>query len=155
MKQILIGFFLTGALFITVAITSCGDDPVVDNNYTLSGNANGSQETPPVTTAANGTLSGTYNASTNTLQYAITWTGLSGAATAIHFHGPAVAGASASPIHDLFSQIIANGTSGSAGGSIIIADTTEAHLLNGKIYYNIHTGANPNGEIRGQVQATQ
>src|SRR5438874_2043490 len=65
------------------------------STYALSGKASGAQETPSNTTSGTATLSGTYNASTNMLQYNISWTGLTGAATAMHFHGPAAMGISA------------------------------------------------------------
>src|SRR5688572_28359395 len=77
------------------------DDDVDDTTYTLSGSASGSQEVPAVTTTATGTLTGSYNANTNTLNYTINWTGLSGVANAIHFHGPALVGVSAGVIHPL------------------------------------------------------
>jgi hypothetical protein len=143
------------ALAMASFISSCDkddDDNMNDQMYTISGNANGAQETPPVTTAATGTLSGTYNAGTNMLTYTINWTGLSGNVTAAHFHGPAVAGVAANPIVTI--TIGTNGTSGSTTGSVTLADSTESHLLNGKLYYNLHTTLNPNGEIRGQVTAS-
>ena len=158
MKRINSFLFFLVVSFAAFSILSCDDSNNgggSNSNYVISGNASGSQETPPVTTGATGTLSGTYNKDNNTLQYTITWTGLSGTVVAMHFHGPAAVGFSAPPIHDIASQIITNGTSGSAGGTLILHDTTEAHLLNGKLYYNLHTVANPNGEIRGQVLASQ
>ena len=120
--------------------------------YTVSGNASGGQEVPAVTTTATGTLSGSYNATRNMLTYNISWTGLSGVITAAHFHGPAMSGASAGPIHDI--TIGTNGITGSTSGTITIADSTEAHLLAGRLYFNLHTALNVNGEIRGQVAAT-
>lgn len=142
------------ALSMACIVVSCDkdDDDVVDKTYTLSGAATGAQEVPAVTTNATGTLSGSYNERTNMLTYNIAWTGLSGNISAAHFHGPALAGANASPIHDIV--IGTNGTSGSTSASITLHDTTEAHLLNGRLYYNLHTTLRPNGEIRGQVTAT-
>ncbi len=137
---------------ISLLVIACEKEDDVNENgqsYTLSGNASGNQEVPPVSTSASAILTGTYNRETNALTYSINWTGLSGTATAIHFHGPAPLGMSAADIHGL--TIITNGVSGSAAGSLVIADSTESHLLDGKIYYNIHTVLNPAGEIRGQV----
>lgn len=141
---------VAGAL-ILVACNKDNDD--VDNDYTISGNASGSQEVPSFATTATGSLNGTYNAETNLLTYSITWTGVSGNLTMAHFHGPALVGVNAGVIHDI--NIVNNGTSGTAAGTITIHDTTEAHLLAGKIYYNLHTALKPSGEIRGQVTATQ
>jgi hypothetical protein len=144
------------ALF-SLSITGCEkdddfDDDNIDRTYTLSGSASGSQEVPAVTTSATGSITGTYDARINTLNYTITWSGLSNVATMMHLHGPALIGAEAGPIHDL--NIVTNGINGTASGTLVLADSTEAHLLNGRVYYNIHTALNPDGEIRGQVTAT-
>lgn len=142
------------ALGISLFVVSCDkddDDPNQDQ-YNVSGNANGAQEVPAVTTSATGSLSGTYDARTNTLNYSINWTGLSGAVASAHFHGPALMGVSAGVIVSI--TISTNGVTGNAIGSVILADSTEQHLLNGRLYYNIHTALNPGGEIRGQVLAT-
>ena len=142
------------ALSMACVITSCDkdDDAMNDKTYTLSGNASGNQEVPAVATSASGTLSGSYNARTNLLTYNIAWTGLSGNVVVAHFHGPAAAGVSADPIHDI--SIANNGMTGSTSASITLADSTESHLLNGRLYYNLHTVLRPAGEIRGQVVAS-
>jgi hypothetical protein len=134
-------------------LTSCEKEDNVNNDvtYTLSGNASGSQEVPAVSTTASGTLSGKYNATSNLFEYDIDFTGLSGTVSVAHMHGPALAGVSAPPVVDL--SITTNGINGELKGSATLHDSMEAHLLSGKLYYNIHTVANPNGEIRGQVQA--
>jgi hypothetical protein len=151
-------FFKTTMALLAVSaaciLTSCDkDDDDMDNDktYTISGNASGSQETPAVATSATGTLTGSYNSRTNMLTYSISWSGLSGNVSVAHFHGPALVGVAANPIHDI--SISTNGVNGTASGSITLADSTESHLLNGKLYYNLHTVLNPNGEIRGQVTA--
>jgi len=46
---------------------------------------------------------------------------------------------------------IANATSSPAEGSAILTDAQAADLMAGKYYVNVHTAANPGGEIRGQV----
>ncbi len=58
-----IGFFI---LFSAAAGCSKSNNNTNNQkvNYTLSGNANGAQEVPAVTTTATGTLAGTYNSST-------------------------------------------------------------------------------------------
>jgi hypothetical protein len=134
-------------------LASCEKEDNVNNDvtYTLSGNASGSQEVPAVSTTASGTLSGKYNATSNLFEYDIDFTGLSGTVSVAHMHGPALAGVSAPPVVDL--SITTNGINGELKGSATLHDSMEAHLLSGKLYYNIHTVANPNGEIRGQVQA--
>src|SRR5229473_2827332 len=46
---------------------------------------------------------------------------------------------------------IPNATSSPAEGSAILTDEQAADLTAGKYYINVHTAANPGGEIRGQV----
>jgi hypothetical protein len=137
-------------------LTSCDKDDDdfndSDKTYTISGDASGAQEVPAVTTTATGSLNGTYNAKTNTLNYNISWTGLSGTASAAHFHGPANAGVSADVLVPI--TITTNGVAGNATGSVVIVDSVETALLSGKVYYNIHTVAHPLGEIRGQISTS-
>jgi len=143
------------AVSVASIVTSCDkdeDDVDDDQTYTISGNASGNQEVPAVATSATGTLTGSYNARTNMLNYNISWAGLSGNVVAAHFHGPALLGVSANPIHDI--SITTNGAGGTAIGSLTLHDSTEAHLLAGRVYYNLHTTLRPGGEIRGQVTAT-
>jgi CHRD domain-containing protein len=147
-------FLFATALASAIFITSCEKDSVDDDDdtFTVSGNASGSQEVPAVATSGSATLIGTYNSDNNRLDYSINWSGLSGAATVAHFHGPAVAGVSAGPLIDLI--ITVNGVSGTAAGSATLSSDQESYLLAGTLYYNIHTAAHVDGEIRGQVTAT-
>src|SRR5882757_7535860 len=46
---------------------------------------------------------------------------------------------------------IPNATSSPAEGSATLTDAQAADLTSGKYYVNVHTAANPGGEIRGQV----
>ena len=137
-----------------ILITSCEKDSVDDDDdmFTVSGNASGSQEVPAVATAGTATLTGTYNSDNNRLDYTINWSGISGAVTVAHFHGPAAAGVSASPVVDII--VTVNGVSGTASGSTTLTSEVESYLLAGTLYYNIHTAAHIDGEIRGQVTAT-
>src|SRR6476620_8121979 len=88
--------FLLLATFASFTVMSCQsdlgfkDDKLASTLRITGENANGANERPtPVTTSATGTISGTYDPTTNLLSYTITWTGLSGSPTASHFHGPA------------------------------------------------------------------
>lgn len=149
-KSLLIAAVIAGFSF-----TSCDkDDDDDDNgkvNYTLSATLNGANEVPAVETAATGTITGTYNKSTNALSYTANWTGLSGPASGAHFHGPAsttetagvAVGATGFPAE----------AAGTHSGTATLTDAQETELLGGKWYFNIHTAQNPAGEIRGQVAA--
>ena len=106
----------------------------------------GKSEVPPNTSAAAGTADIDYDAASKKLSWKVTYSGLSGPATAAHFHGPAAAGANAG-----VKVPIANPTTSPVEGSATLNDEQAADLMAGKYYVNIHTAANPGGEIRGQV----
>jgi len=160
-------FWNRSSLFSSVAViglagmlvlSSCDKDDDDDMNtpgakYSIAGTASGAQEVPAVTTTASGTLSGSYDTTSKSLIYAISWTGLSGDATMAHFHGPAVAGENAPPIETL--SITTNGMAGIATDTVVASAALHAALMMGKVYYNIHTAANPDGEIRGHVNLAQ
>jgi CHRD domain len=103
-------------------------------------------EVPPNASTATGTADIDYDPATKKLSWKVTYSGLSGPATAAHFHGPAEAGKNAG-----VAVAIPNATSSPAEGSATLNDTQAADFTAGKYYVNIHTQANPGGEIRGQV----
>ena len=146
---------LAGTLFLSACDKDDDDDDKMNSNakYTLSGAASGEQEVPAVTTTATGNLTGSYDTVSKQLIYSISWTGLSGDASAAHFHGPALAGESASPLQDI--TVVTNGMAGMAADTITASADLHTALLAGRVYYNIHTAANPDGEIRGQVNVSQ
>ena len=75
----------------------------------------------------------------------MTYAGLSGPATAGHFHGPASMGQNAGVV-----MPFASAASPIEGQQTLTAAQVD-DLMAGKWYVNIHTAANPGGEIRGQV----
>ena len=106
----------------------------------------GKSEVPPTTTAGKGTADIDYDLATKKLSWKLSYSGLSGPATAAHFHGPAEAGKNAG-----VAVAIPNATKSPAEGSATLTDQQAADLEAGKYYVNVHTAANPAGEIRGQV----
>lgn len=105
----------------------------------------GAEEVPPVETGATGAADVTYDTETMELTWTAEFSGLSGPATAAHFHGPAAPGENAGPVvpvEDLESP---------SEGTATLTEEQAAQLTEGMWYFNIHTDANPNGEIRGQV----
>src|SRR6478736_9047144 len=106
----------------------------------------GKSQVPPNTSAGTGTADIDYDPASKKLSWNVTYSGLSGPATAAHFHGPAEAGKNAG-----VAVAIPNATSSPAEGSATLTDAQAADLVAGKYYVNVHTAANPGGEIRGQV----
>lgn len=106
----------------------------------------GKSQVPPNTSTATGTAEIDYDPASKKLDWKVTYTGLSGPATAAHFHGPAEAGKNAG-----VAVAIPNAGTSPVSGSATLTDAQAADLVAGKYYINIHTAANPGGEIRGQV----
>jgi CHRD domain len=109
----------------------------------------GAQQVPPVQTTGSGTADLTYDPSTRVVTWSITYSGLSGAATMAHFHGPAEQGKNAGVVIWLSKQ-------GSPAESPIKGEATltpeqAQQFMAGEWYVNVHTQAHPTGEIRGQV----
>jgi CHRD domain len=105
----------------------------------------GSQEVPPASGGGTGSADLTYDTSTKKLTWKVTFSGLTGPATAAHFHGPAETGKNAGV------AVAITGTSSPLEGSATLTDAQAADLAAGKWYVNIHTATNKGGEIRGQV----
>ena len=121
------------------------------NSIMFTAKIDGSQEVPAVTTTATGTGTFVLSANGTQLTYHITVNGLSGAITGSHFHN-AAAGTGGGVVKAFsFSGNTASGTWTSADANQPLTDLLLSELLKGKLYVNIHTAANPGGEIRGQV----
>lgn len=106
----------------------------------------GAQETPPADSAGKGQVEASYDDATKKLTWTITYSDLSGPASAAHFHGPAKVGEKAGPVvpieGDLNSPI---------KGEATLTDAQATELQDGLWYFNVHTEKFPDGEIRGQV----
>jgi hypothetical protein len=107
---------------------------------------NGKSEVPPNASAGTGTADIDYDAATKKLSWKLTYSGLTGPATAAHFHGPAEPAKNAG-----VAVAIPNATTSPTEGSATLTDAQAADLMAGRYYVNVHTAANPGGEIRGQV----
>jgi len=80
-----------------------------------------------------------------TFTYSATYKDLTGPAVAAHFHGPAKPGENAGPV------VPAVPSASPIIGKATLTDAQIADLNAGLWYFNVHTAANPAGEIRGQV----
>ena len=118
----------------------------------------GAQEVPAVSTAATGQGTAVISADGSTITYLVTYSGLSGTANASHFHTGAagVAGGVILPLVVGPSPMSGTLTAADfkASGSVTTFVQAVAAIRAGTTYFNIHTTANPGGEIRGQIGVT-
>jgi hypothetical protein len=133
---------LAGALLSVILTAGASAESI-----TYKAELKGSQEVPPTESKGTGTAKLSYDKATKTLKWTVTYSGLSGPATAAHIHGPAEPGKNA-PVAIGFAK-----AESPIEGSATLTDAQAADLAAGKFYINVHTAANKGGEIRGQLTA--
>ncbi len=139
---------LSSALFAMLFAFNANANHLKDN-LLVTAKLNGTQEVPSVTTNAQGVGSFMINATRDTVCINISVTGLSGAITGIHIHDGA-AGINGGVFKDLTPFVSGNRITAKLTGADASASNI-SKFLSGKFYVNVHTVANPNGEIRGQL----
>jgi hypothetical protein len=133
-------------LLVVLALASPGNATII----ALEANMDCAQANAGAgTCGAGGTGTGTgaisFDDTTNTLSWTISWSGLSAPATLAHFHGPAL------PNQNAGIQVGIGVASNPAVGAAVISAGQASDLLAGLWYVNIHSSNFPGGEIRGQV----
>jgi hypothetical protein len=133
---------------LAVAAVAAAGSPAMAETLSFKAELKGSNEVPANQSKGTGTVTATYDTATKKMSWKGSYTGLSGPATAAHFHGntpaspPAGNSAVVQPIAPVASPF---------EGSATLTDAQAADLLAGRWYVNVHTAASPAGEIRGQV----
>ena len=108
-------------------------------------------EVPPVTNSkATGHVTATFDTDTHMLTFEASYADLTGPASMAHFHGPAPVGKNA-PVTVPIMGNLASPIKGSAK----LTDDQVKMLLNGDLYFNIHTALNKAGEMRGQMETSK
>ena len=113
----------------------------------MTARLSGSNEVPAVMTDAQGVGIFTLDSRKNTLSIDVSVAGLSGDITGIHVHEGAV-GNNGGVVYNL-----TNSVSGNRVRAVLRGLTSDevSKFLSGAFYLNVHTAANPGGEIRGQI----
>lgn len=140
---------LTTRLLSTAALVALVAAPTFAQAETVKYKADlqAKSEVPAADSTATGSADITVDTETKKISWKVTVSGLSGDATAAHFHGPAKEGENAGPVVD----VSANYQEGSAD----LTDEQRQQLEAGQWYLNVHTEKFPDGEIRGQVMKAQ
>jgi hypothetical protein len=134
----------------TLAVLACAGalafaSPSLAAMVNMKASLSASSEVPKNDSKGTGSVSVTYDPATKKLSWKGSYSGLSGPATAAHFHGPAPAGKNAGVMVPI------NPHGPSFTGSATLNEAQANALMAGQIYVNIHTAAHKGGEIRGQV----
>jgi hypothetical protein len=136
---------LLAALTIGTALVSAS--PALAEMVKMTAMLSGKMEVPPTDSNGKGSVEATFDTDTKKLDWTIEYSDLTGPVTAAHFHGPAESGKNAPPVVPLEGDLASP-----LKGSATLTDAVAADLAAGRIYFNIHTAAHPDGEIRGQVE---
>lgn len=104
-----------------------------------------------MTTSATGNLTGTYDKATKVLNYSVTFSGLTPTIGHFHIGAPGVKG----PISltFAFNNATKDGFVSPITGTATLASDQADALLGNAFYANLHTVANPGGEIRADATA--
>jgi fermentation-respiration switch protein FrsA (DUF1100 family) len=141
------------ALAALPAVAVAADPPTP----AFGGPLSGAQEVPAVVTAATGEGTAVISTDGSTITYYVTYSGLSGPAVAAHIHtgAPGVAGGVILPLVVSASPMVGTLTAANfaPSGAITTFAQAVAAIRAGNTYFNIHTAANPGGEVRGQIVA--
>jgi hypothetical protein len=132
--------------FAAVACMSVLSVAVQAETVRLGGMLSGASEVPANTTAGTGRVVAMLDTDTHMLTYTVTYQGLTGPVTAAHFHGPAAAGANAGPVVPVSPPY-----DSPIKGTATLTPDQQKDLMAGMWYFNLHTAANPGGEVRAQL----
>jgi hypothetical protein len=149
---------------IAVIVVSCGDDSTGPANKRYVANLNAAAEGGTITSAGSGVV--TFEDKGDLITWSMTLTNMTNVTVShIHLGSATNVGATAGPvIINLFlpnrapgneigtvNGLVAEGTITNANSPTVKLDSLRVLFNNGNSYANVHTAANPGGEIRDQI----
>lgn len=156
-KMVGIAAGIAGAAIIAFVVASCGDS-TSPGNKTYVANLSPANEVPPKTTTGTGVA--TFVDLGSEIDWTLALTNMTGV-VASHIHlGAAGTAPSGNIIFNLFlpnaptptvNGVVAHGSITNANNANVSLDSLRVLFNNGNAYVNVHTTANPPGEIRDQV----
>ena len=137
---------LLALLFSSFALIGCGGSKTAPLPASITRTAvlSGAQEPTPVVTNATGYGSIVVDPTTRAVSGSVTFNGVT--ATNAHIHTGAVG--TNGPIAV---GLTLGANSATVPANTVLTQTQYDDLLAGNLYFNVHSGANPAGEIRGQI----
>ena len=139
--------FYLGAIALLIGVW-LASAPAQAQSADFKADLKGASEVPPTTSAGTGTVTVNLEEESRIITFNVAYSGLTGPATAAHFHGPAGPGENAGVAVPILASKLASTTFNAAA---TLSEQQVKDLEEGRMYFNIHTAANPGGEIRGQV----
>jgi hypothetical protein len=130
------------------SVTSAAVNVTVLNSPTIDVNVSAAEVFPRTNSAATGTGQLSFNLVTGAASGGFTLSGI--VATLAHIHN-GIAGTDGPVIVNFVKSAADPNRWDVENGAVLTADQVNA-LLAGQLYVNVHSAANPNGEIRGQIK---
>jgi hypothetical protein len=137
------------AVLAAVALLAIAPLASADEVVKLKAELAGANEVPPSGSPGSGHADVTYDKTTRTLTWTITYSGLESQVIMVHFHGPALPTDHTAPVQIWIASGMA--VQSPLHNWTIVAPYQEADLLGGHWFIRIHTTAHPQGALRGQL----
>jgi len=137
---------LAGLCYVNIHTNNNPGGEIRGQIVPLNALVDAAQETPTNASAGSGWMTATIDTVANTISYYLAYSGLSGAVSAAHFHGNANYGQGPAGV-----KVGITVTASPMTGTVGYNQADEGAILGGLWYVNLHTAANPGGEIRGQL----